>query len=292
MEDTSPDTPFKYVVPQLRQHPTRSDGLPTEPPPRFNLPGFAHAASRQLGTGTTLTSILESPSPPSLDPDTAHFAEEETPLAGSPVQASTGGHLPSSSTNPANPQHPVAVFKKFLPKSLREVDPDLYLVAFQEQLALQIKEMTVAAKRTNLPRHLVSPLAHLRALAHTVDQIKQPRRYTTKVTRAKKCAQIQKLLDALQKVSKTALKDDSDSAHQDKVLGQDDGLDDLITSYDCDLQRQLDALKPCMVDYRVALGISMVMVVVSVLILLIYSRSSYSWKVPAPWCVSCQSSWC
>ncbi|OQV11172.1 hypothetical protein CLAIMM_15050 [Cladophialophora immunda] len=235
MEDSSPYTPSKYIVPQLRQRSASRNIIPTDLPPRFNVLGFTNGTSRNLGPGTALTSILESPLSTSADPETTHLAENAA-LISSPAQGSVT--MNPSPSMPAAPHHPVTAFKKFLPKNLREGDPDLYLIAFQEQLVFQIKEMTLASKRTNLPQHLVSPLAYLRALAHTVDQIKQPRQHTTtRVTRAKKGEQIQKLLDSLGNEGEGGLKDDLD--RQNKTPDQDDGLHDLIASYDCDLRKQL-----------------------------------------------------
>ncbi|KIX93165.1 uncharacterized protein Z520_11222 [Fonsecaea multimorphosa CBS 102226] len=280
MNDAGPDTPSKpYVVPQLRQHtPARKNGRATELLTRFDvLRSAANAASRNLGTTPALSSILESPPyPPGNHPDMAHLAEE-TPLA-----AESGGwqcasiHDCSSSPSfpiPAHLQHPIVAFKKLLPESLLGGDPDVYLVYFQEQLMLQTMELTLAARRENLPRHLDPPLVYLTALANTVDKVKQPQRYAAKVTRARKREQIQKLLDALEKGFGGLLEVD-DSAGQDKVLDEnDDGFNDLITTYDSDLRRQLEALKPRMVGCRFTLGV--VVLVVGVLAMLIHSRSLY-----------------
>ncbi|OAL35910.1 hypothetical protein AYO20_04816 [Fonsecaea nubica] len=260
MEDTrSDDTPSKYVVPQLRQYPARKHHVS----PAAELPlDSANEASRNFGTGTATTDSLESASSPAADPDEemAHTTKDTATLVTS-AQAPAMKTIFSHADHPQ--QHPVIAFKKLLPTSLKAVDPDFYLVLFQEQLAVQTKEMTLAARRTgNPPHHLVAPLAYIRALAHTVDRIKQPRQDNVLVTRARKCEQIQSLLDSLG--------DEIEGASNDNSDYQDDGLQYLITRYDSDLRGQLEALKPQPARSRVSFGTVVILVVV--LALLTFSR--------------------
>ncbi|KAH0829331.1 hypothetical protein FOPE_10653 [Fonsecaea pedrosoi] len=273
MDDTRSDgTPSKYVVPQLRQYPARKHHvIPTaELPSRFDVLDPANEASHNFGTHSTATAdTLESASSLAADPDKdmAHPAKDTTTLTATSAQAPAMNLISSHADHPQ--QHPVIAFKKLLPTSLKAVDPDFYLVLFQEQLAVQTKEMTLAARRTgNPPQHLVAPLAYIRALAHTVDRIKQPRQDNTLVTRARKCEQIQNLLDSLGDEIERASRDNSD--HQGEAPSQDDDLQYLITCCDSDLRGQLEALKPQKARSRVSFGTIVILVIV--LALLTFSR--------------------
>ncbi|EXJ74571.1 uncharacterized protein A1O5_02867 [Cladophialophora psammophila CBS 110553] len=196
--------------------------------------GFGNTALRNLGTGTILGNIPD-------NPPSAH-AEQIQPT--------------------------VVAFKNSLPRRLKEMDPDFYLISFQGHLALQIAELTVSAKRSKLPQHLVPPLAYLRALSHSIDQISQPAQHTTKVTQAKKCEQIQRFLDSLADESGRLLENEPDG--QDKGWQQEDGLQHLVALYDSDLRKQLESLKPRVVEDQVIFGT--IVLAFGVLILLIYFK--------------------